>query len=79
MIDPFQKIIISVSFAQVRDGRNIVMHSASMTLDQKSFADLAGAMINLLEDSGALSTLKEAQEAARKIREVWSDFSLFIP
>lgn len=63
-------IVNTKNISKVRDGRNIVMHSASMTLDQKSFADLAGAMINLLEDSGALSTLKEAQEAARKIREV---------
>ena len=55
---------------QVRDARNKVMHSASMTISQTEFTDFTDAMVDLLEDPGTLVKSKDAQEATRNIRKV---------
>ena len=59
-----------VCLFQVRDVRNKVMHSASMTLSQTELSDFTGAIVDLLEDPGALGQSKSAHEALTNIRKV---------
>lgn len=54
----------------VREGRNIVMHSAAMKLCKADFDLYTNAMIDLLEDPLFLCKIKDAQEAAKIIKEV---------
>ena len=47
-----------------------MMHSAAMKLSQAQFDLYTNAMIDLLLDPLFLSKIKEAQEAAKAIKEV---------
>ena len=47
-----------------------MMHSASMTISQTEFSDFTCAMVDLLEDPGALGQSKDAHEAVGNIQKI---------
>lgn len=63
-------IVNTFNISKVRDGRNSVMHSASMTLAHSDFIKFTDAMIDLLEDPGALGKMADAQQAVKNIQAV---------
>ena len=69
----YHQMIRLLSF-QVRDSRNTIMHSATMQLNDNDFIAYTDTMIDLLLDPGTLSKTKDAQDAAKNIKEV----SLFL-
>ena len=63
-------LLIFNFYIQVRDSRNKLMHSSTMSLSQQELDDHVDAMIALLQDPGPLKTTISSQDAVKEMSKV---------